>query len=117
MICAIPMFKVELLCEDKNLAKLLRLLAGAGAMNVSSVPVIEGLAAGPRLNGLNAAGSAVLRGMMADKLTVITPKEAAEYLKSAGLSRGSATYALNNLIAAKQMKRKEKGKYEIVRAK
>jgi hypothetical protein len=109
-------FKFEVLCEDRHLAKVLRLLAGSGVQVGSPIPIVM---AGSIVKGngvLNGAGYVVWQGVLADKLTEVRPKQMSAYLKAAGLSPTSYSYAIKNLTKHRCIKRMRAGVYKVLAA-
>lgn len=104
------MFKIECFCEDKNLAPILHALAGVGALNVSSVPVMgtnPALAkpavrlphSRPKVE-IPEGGAHLLLVERMKKLgkTEVTAAETREILKDLGLSPTSYSYMLTNAV-------------------
>ena len=112
-------FRIECVVDDKNLAKLLRTLADAGAYNVVPVPIVE---AGAKANG---AAPAKPTGKLPPKVEIIwqkikaagttelTSKEMQDWIQQEGLAKSSYSYALRQLMKARLIKQRGVGRYSI----
>jgi len=100
------MFRVNLFCEDKKLADVLRGLAGLAVGNPEVQPVVNAV----HKNGKIAAASGSLVEQFAsyvkqNKITKFTSAEMKEFTKLAGMSPSSRSYLVKQLQTAGAVKK------------
>ena len=113
------MFKIEFYCDDKNLAAVLRAMAGK-VMDLKTVPVSNAVAA-------NGSVKAVVRGdavaqlahwLKQKKLTVVNAADLRQFQSDAGRSPAGYSHLLRASMDAGLLKRQrgsggQKSKYEV----
>ena len=111
------MFKIEVMCEDKHLAAVLRLLAGK-TYTPEVTPVMNAKAKGGKV--VQAGEDAPLYVLWSthlsqQKLTTFTKSQLIKWLEVRGNPATSAGYILKTLQASKSIKRgKERGHWSVV---
>ena len=92
-----PMFRIEFFVDDKNLAHVLRGIAGAGK-NLSVQPVVESQVKQAKTGVVSAKGNSLTERMVSEmkkrNLTEFTAVHAKEVAKVIGLSRNSYQHML-----------------------
>lgn len=114
------MFKIECFCEDKHLAKVLRLLASAGVYEAKSVPVVDATATGgklhsDRLEGFGKGAGAVIKAINGHGHGEVTTDDIKTALRKAGLSDGNYGNVRNELVEKKVLKQTSRGHFEVRR--
>jgi hypothetical protein len=106
------LFRIECICDDKNLAKVLRALASVGAKNVMPIPLVNGSSN----SGLPPKVAAIWEKIKAAQVKAITSAEMKSLLQEIGLQKSSFSYALTTLTKAKLLRANAntRGKYEVV---
>jgi hypothetical protein len=101
------MFKIEVLCDDKNLARVLRGLAGVALGMPKVVPVVNAEEKGGRVQArTNGDAVALLRDYLKNhKLARIGAVDVKEFCRTSGYSPRSYTSVIKQAVAAKLLRR------------
>lgn len=111
------MFKVECYCDDKNVARVLRALASAGALEVKPVPVAGAEVVNGKLQG-NAPGGAVdvvWNDIKKNKWPRFTSETVQTILSANGFKPSGAVHVAKQLRLRKLIKMKSAGNYEVMK--
>jgi len=109
------MFKVECIVEDKKLAEVLRVLASVKAADVRSVPVVNAVMSGGKLQAKTLSGSnPSIVWEEIKKLKDVSADQIHEVMRSNGIVAGNFNTVVKKLIDKKLLKRTGRGKFKNV---
>ena len=111
------MFKIEVMCEDKHLSTVLRLLAGK-TYTPTVIPVANAKAKGGKIVEAGQGEPLYVQWIAyitEQKLTTFTKQQLIAWLTARGSTATSAGYVLKTLQVNKQIKRgKIRGQWSVV---
>ncbi len=102
------MFRIECFCEDKRLAKVMRLLAEEQVANLSAVPVANAETNGGRVVARTTGEKIEMFAdwLKANRLRTPTPDDVRRFQREHGYAEGGYSLTLQTAVAAKVLRKK-----------